>query len=194
MIRATVYKFQFLIGSLVTLNWIITQKEVFNVSIPYRQSSNFKCSNYSVISTWKFQFLIGSLVTKCFGNICSRILGVSIPYRQSSNCKQVFLVTHFCQVSIPYRQSSNLRRGLLRRGRSYVSIPYRQSSNGDEIADAIQLGKFQFLIGSLVTRDQEVFLLLRSTWFQFLIGSLVTGSVARGHGPVVGFNSLQVVQ
>ena len=70
-----------------------------------------------------------------------------------------------------------------------VSIPHRQSKNGGNITPQPILARFQFLIGSLKTHANEVFLILR-VQFQFLIGSLKTNNfLFQLTHPLLRFNS-----
>ena len=54
-----------------------------------------------------------------------------------------------------------------------VSIPYRHAKNTQAIQRAEDLEQFQFLIGTLKTKNQSI-TRCRYQWFQFLIGTLKT--------------------
>ena|GEM_PF-855576 len=144
--------FQFLIGSLKTLCCACFRHRRQGVSIPHRQSKNDLHTGYSgcheivsiphrqsknVLTLFrcrlgkKFQFLIGSLKT------------------QTSRHRP----RHRRIVSIPHRQSKNGRITCISRLNSLVSIPHRQSKNGVEAPCQKANWKFQFLIGSLKTKE-----------------------------------------
>ena len=81
----------------------------------------------------------------------------------------------FILISIPHRQANNISLFQFNLSLITISIPHRQANNPLEPWNStVEIAKFQFLIGRLITNCLNCLKWIVRTLFQFLIGRLIT--------------------
>ena len=164
------FLFQFLIGTLQTVEKVVDQWKKCLVSIPYRYATN-SALHFFIERFHQFQFLIGTLQTQPSGGKewVAEMFQFLIGTLQTLT--EFFAEYHLNLVSIPYRYATNQALELCCLNRcNHVSIPYRYATN---YALSCQPSKNEFA-------------------FQFLIGTLQTSFCCQPAPLFSGFNSLQV--
>ncbi len=101
--------FQFLLGTLITSNYIKELPRKTIVSIPLRYADNIHFCHTPECGFCRFQFLLGTLITGApRRNGLSPRKRVSIPLRYADNQRVSLLFASLSRVSIPLRYADNL--------------------------------------------------------------------------------------